>query len=148
LPNDFSFYVICSGFQGGNLASYKIPDLGIEIRFVIYLYDQDTRLVITDIDGTITESDTRGFLYPQLGIRADHNGVVMLLDSINEMGYTVMYLTARSMGTDGTTREYLFKVSAAFGRKNSQTNLCNCQTQGRERHFMQCTGQLKLMGQR
>ena len=97
--------------QGGNLARYYVPGLSIEVRFIIYLYGQNQRLVVSDIDGTITTSNVRGFIFPQLGIDADHTDVVRLLDSIGDRGYTVMYLTARSMGLDQDTREYLFEVS-------------------------------------
>ena len=97
--------------QGGNLARYYVPKLDVEVRFIIYLYGQNRRLVVSDIDGTITTSNVRGFIYPQLGINADHTDVVRLLDAIGDRGYTVMYLTARSMGLDQDTREYLFEVS-------------------------------------
>ena len=88
-----------------------MPTLDIEVRFIIYLYGQNQRLVISDIDGTITTSNIQGFILPQLGIDAAHDDVVRLLDSIGDRGYTVMYLTARSMGWDQQTREYLFEVS-------------------------------------
>ena len=97
--------------QGGNLARYYVPTLDIEVRFIIYLYGQNQRLVISDIDGTITTSNIQGFILPQLGIDAAHDDVVRLLDSIGDRGYTVLYLTARSMGWDQQTREYLFEVS-------------------------------------
>jgi len=44
--------------------------LDIDVPFTIFLLDQSSRLVLTDIDGTITESNIRGFVYPQFGIDA------------------------------------------------------------------------------
>ena len=98
-------------FQGRNLARYFVPKLDVEIKFSLFLYGQSERLVITDVDGTITTSDTKGFIYAQLGIKVEHKGVVRLLHALNERGYTVIYLTARSMGLDHMTRKYLFEVS-------------------------------------
>ena len=98
-------------FQGRNLARYFVPTLDVEIKFSLFLYGQSERLVITDVDGTITTSDTKGFIYAQLGIEVEHKGVVRLLHALDERGYTVIYLTARSMGLDHTTRKYLFEVS-------------------------------------
>ena len=37
--------------QGGNLARYYVPKLDVEVRFIIYLYGQNQRLVVSDIDG-------------------------------------------------------------------------------------------------
>lgn len=104
-------------FQGGNSAYYYVPSLKIEVKFMIYLYGQNQRIVVSDIDGTITTSNVRGFIFPQLGISADHTDVVRLLDGIRDRGYTVMYLTARSMGVDSDTREYLFEVSQSAQEK-------------------------------
>ena len=96
--------------QGRNLARYFVPTLDVEIKFNVYLYGQSERLVITDIDGTITTSNTKGFIYAQLGIEVEHRSVVRLFHTLQERNYTVMYLTARSMGMDSTTRKYLFEV--------------------------------------
>ena len=101
-------------FQGRNLARYFVPTLNIEIKFNIFLYGQSERLVITDIDGTITTSDTKGFIYAQLGIEVEHRGIVRLLHTLNDRGYTIIYLTARSIGLDHMTRKYLFEVSDHF----------------------------------
>ena len=46
--------------EGGNLGKYSVPSLDVEIRFIVYLYRQDTRFILTDVDGTITESDIKG----------------------------------------------------------------------------------------
>ena len=93
------------------MARYIVPELDIEIKFSIFLYGQSEHLIITDVDGTITTSDTKGFIYSQLGIEVEHRGVVRLLHTLNQRGYTIIYLTARSLALDHMTREYLFDVS-------------------------------------
>ena len=62
------------------------------------------------MDGTITEEDVAGRVFPVFGFKANHDGVVKLLDGVARNGYTVVYLTARSMGEDAGLREYLFEV--------------------------------------
>ena len=97
--------------QGKNSAHYFVPTLDVEIQFNVYLYGKHEHLVFTDIDGTITKSDARGFVGGTLGLEVHHEGVVRLLDAVGKRGYSVMYLTARSLGFDITTRDYLFKAS-------------------------------------
>ena len=58
---------------------------------------------------------TRGFVGGTLGLEVHHEGVVRLLDAVGKRGYSVMYLTARSLGFDITTRDYLFKVCVLGG---------------------------------
>ena len=72
--------------------------------------DQDDKLVVTDVDGTITETDVRGRIFPEFGFKVNHDGVVKLFDNVVRNGYTMIYLTARSMAEDTDTREYLFEV--------------------------------------
>ena len=88
-----------------------MPTLDVEIKFSIFLYGQSEHLIITDIDGTITTSDTKGFIYAQLGIEVEHRGVVRLLHTLSQRGYTIIYLTARSLALDHMTRQYLYDVS-------------------------------------
>ena len=58
-------------FQSGlNEGMFIVESISVEIPFSVFLLDQTSRLVITDIDGTITESDVKGFVFPQLGIEA------------------------------------------------------------------------------
>ena len=77
----------------------------------VFKLDQKTRLVFTDVDGTISESDFKGHVFPYFGFTADHDYVVELFHKIAENGYKMVYLTARSIAQDKDTRGYLFEVS-------------------------------------
>ena len=44
---------------GRNKARYVCPELSASLDFSVFLYGEDDKLVVTDIDGTITESDIR-----------------------------------------------------------------------------------------
>jgi len=94
---------------GVNKGRYVCPELNTILHFSIFLYEAGDKLVITDIDGTITQSDIRGQVLPKLGLSAHHTAVVELFDRIHRRGYRVIYLTARSMGQDEDTRNYLFQ---------------------------------------
>ena len=67
---------------------------------------------MTDIDGTITESDIKGHVFPVFGFSAHHDHVVEMFHKIGDNGYNIVYLTARSIASDIDTREYLFEVSS------------------------------------
>lgn len=53
----------------------------------IYLYNWTERLVISDIDGTITKSDVLGHVIPAIGGQWAHAGVAELFTRIKENGY-------------------------------------------------------------
>ena len=80
---------------------------------------QRHRMVLTDIDGTITTSDVTGFVLPQLGIESHHRDVVEFLDRVSRNGHAVVYLSARPMSLGKTTRGYLFEVRLSPGLSNS-----------------------------
>ena len=87
-----------------------VADLNIELKFQIFVFNQNDRLVVTDIDGTITTSDVGGFLGGSIGVGVEQPRVVEFFDKVDFNGYKVLYLTARPMAFDGLTREYLFET--------------------------------------
>ncbi len=74
----------------------------------IFLWDSSTKIIISDVDGTITKSDGRGQVMPTLGFQWVHRGEVDLFNQIFDNGYHILYLTARSIGMADKTRDYLF----------------------------------------
>eukprot|EP01102_Stenamoeba_stenopodia_P019264 TRINITY_DN722_c0_g1_i1.p1 TRINITY_DN722_c0_g1~~TRINITY_DN722_c0_g1_i1.p1 ORF type:complete len:1004 (-),score=227.64 TRINITY_DN722_c0_g1_i1:70-3081(-) len=79
-----------------------------QVMSTIYLWDPDSKIVISDIDGTITKSDVFGQLMPMLGRDWSHSGVAKLYHNIKENGYHILYLTSRAIGQAGLTRTYLY----------------------------------------
>ena len=73
----------------------------------IYLWDSSAKLIISDIDGTITRSDALGHVLPMLGRDWSHSGVAKLLTAIRNNGYHIIYLTSRPIGQAQTTRNFL-----------------------------------------
>ena len=80
------------------------------VSSTVWLLDPNIRLVISDVDGTITKSDVLGQLMPRVGYDWSHLGVTSLYQQVTSHGYQMVYLTARGIGMAGTTREYLSAV--------------------------------------
>ena len=97
--------------KGQNEGRFVVENLNIDIPFNVFKFEQNTKFVLTDVDGTITESDIKGHVFPYFGFNADHDFVVELFHKINQNGYQMIYLTARSIAQDIDTRDYLFEVS-------------------------------------
>ncbi|XP_034427772.1 phosphatidate phosphatase LPIN2-like isoform X1 [Hippoglossus hippoglossus] len=98
-PNDVSFS-ITTQYQG-------------TCRCVgtIYLWNWDDKVIISDIDGTITKSDVFGQILPQLGKDWTHQGIAKLYHSVHENGYKFLYCSARAIGMADMTRGYLHWVN-------------------------------------
>ncbi|KAM9861358.1 phosphatidate phosphatase LPIN1 [Aulostomus maculatus] len=77
----------------------------------IYLWNWDDKIVISDIDGTITRSDTLGHILPTLGKDWTHQGIARLYHKVSQNGYKFMYCSARAIGMADMTRGYLHWVN-------------------------------------
>ncbi|CRG95260.1 HAD superfamily protein, putative [Plasmodium gallinaceum] len=80
------------------------------INGTIYLWKKNAKIVISDVDGTITRSTVLGHIMPIVGKDWSHVGVSQLFNKINNNGYHILYLTARAIGQADSTREYLFRL--------------------------------------
>uniref|UniRef100_A0A9J7YG42 phosphatidate phosphatase n=1 Tax=Cyprinus carpio carpio TaxID=630221 RepID=A0A9J7YG42_CYPCA len=73
----------------------------------IYLWSYDDKIIISDIDGTITKSDALGHILPQLGKDWTHHGIAKLYHKIHQNGYKFLYCSARAIGMADITKGYL-----------------------------------------
>jgi len=76
----------------------------------IYLWRHSDKIVISDIDGTITKSDVLGHFLPVIGQIWAQAGVAKLFSKIHDNGYKIMYLSARALGQATITKDYLHSV--------------------------------------
>jgi len=76
----------------------------------IYLWHHTDKVVISDIDGTITKSDVLGHILPVIGKDWAQSGVAQLFTKINNNSYKIMYLSARAIGQASITKDYLQSV--------------------------------------
>ncbi|KAM4623229.1 phosphatidate phosphatase LPIN3-like [Discoglossus pictus] len=93
-------FSVCTKFQGTT-----------RCRAEIYLWDSADRIIVSDIDGTITRSDALGHILPQLGKDWTQPGIVQLYHAIHMNGYKFVYCSARSVGLAELTKGYLQGVS-------------------------------------
>jgi len=73
----------------------------------IYCWNSDAKIVISDVDGTITKSDVLGQMLPIIGKDWSHKGVANLFNNIDKNEYKIIYLTARALCQSSTTKNYL-----------------------------------------
>ncbi|XP_043977593.1 zgc:123305 isoform X2 [Gambusia affinis] len=73
----------------------------------IYLWNWNDRVIISDIDGTITKSDALGHILPQFGKDWTHKGIAKLYHKIHKNGYKFLYCSARAIGMAAITKDYL-----------------------------------------
>ncbi|XP_042215026.1 phosphatidate phosphatase LPIN3-like isoform X2 [Homarus americanus] len=76
----------------------------------IFLWNFKDKIVVSDIDGTITKSDVLGHLLPILGKDWAQSGVAQLFTKIKNNGYHFLYLSARAIGQARITRDYLRSI--------------------------------------
>ncbi|KAL8523322.1 hypothetical protein ACS0TY_013338 [Phlomoides rotata] len=76
----------------------------------IFLWRWDTRIVISDVDGTITRSDLLGQVMPLVGMDWSQTGVAHLFTAIKENGYQLIFLSARSISQSFITRQFLLGI--------------------------------------
>ncbi|XP_058828258.1 phosphatidate phosphatase LPIN3 [Topomyia yanbarensis] len=76
----------------------------------LFKWKYNDKVVISDIDGTITKSDVLGHILPMVGKTWEQIGVAQLFSKIEENGYKMLYLSARAIGQAKTTRDYLQSI--------------------------------------
>ncbi|XP_047968557.1 phosphatidate phosphatase PAH2-like [Salvia hispanica] len=76
----------------------------------IFLWRWDSKIVISDVDGTITRSDLLGQVMPLVGMDWSQTGVAHLFTAIKENGYQLLFLSARSISQSYITRQFLVNI--------------------------------------
>ncbi|KAK7468227.1 hypothetical protein BaRGS_00036550 [Batillaria attramentaria] len=76
----------------------------------IYLWNYDDKIVISDIDGTITKSDVLGQILPIIGRDWSQSGVAQLFSRLSNNGYKLVYLSARAIGQSRITKDLLKSI--------------------------------------
>ncbi|KAH9386024.1 phosphatidate phosphatase LPIN [Nematocida major] len=95
---------------GPNKTVYRLSGTPIFLTCNIYLWNDSDKVVVSDIDGTVTKSDIVGYIYGAIGKDWTHLGIAALYNKIVENGYKIMYLSSRPIGHIGLTKTYLERV--------------------------------------
>ncbi|XP_038884861.1 phosphatidate phosphatase PAH2-like isoform X2 [Benincasa hispida] len=99
--------------EGGNTITFTFYTAVLgkqQVDARIYLWKWNTRIVISDVDGTITKSDVLGQFMPFVGMDWSQTGVTNLFSAIKENGYQLLFLSARSISQAYHTRQFLFNL--------------------------------------
>ncbi|KAJ6869927.1 hypothetical protein NC652_035739 [Populus alba x Populus x berolinensis] len=103
--------------DGQNLITFSFSTRVLGTQQVdchIYLWKWNARIVISDVDGTITRSDVLGQFMPLVGKDWTQSGVAKLFCAIKENGYQLLFLSARAIVQAYLTRSFLFNVKAGW----------------------------------
>lgn len=95
---------------GANSVRFFVEASSVELNCRIFLWSCHNKIVISDVDGTITRSDVLGHLLPAVGRDWSQVGVAGLYSQIEKNGYKLLYLTARPIGQASQTRAFLHSV--------------------------------------
>ena len=88
--------------------SYKSRVFGTQtLECNLFLWDSGDKVVVSDIDGTITKSDVLGHIYTMVGKDYAHPGIASLYRKIVRNGYKILFVTSRAISQSNSTRAYL-----------------------------------------
>ncbi|KAG8893182.1 hypothetical protein FRC01_013742, partial [Tulasnella sp. 417] len=94
--------------KGANTITFSLAATGVAACTAkIFVWEETDRVVVSDIDRTITKSDALGHMFNLIGRDWTHLGVAKLYTGIARNGYKMMYLTSRATGQADSTRDYL-----------------------------------------
>ncbi|TKW26873.1 hypothetical protein SEVIR_3G219600v4 [Setaria viridis] len=99
--------------EGQNLVTFSFCTRVLgkqQVDAHIYLWKWNAKIVISDVDGTITRSDVLGQVMPLVGRDWSHSGVARLFSAIKENGYQLLFLSARAIVQAYLTKNFLFNL--------------------------------------
>lgn len=99
--------------EGQNVVTFIFSTrvLGVQkVEAHIYLWKWNARIVISDVDGTITKSDVLGQFMLLVGRDWTQSGVARIFCAIKENGYNILFLSAHAIVQAYLTRSYLVNI--------------------------------------
>ncbi|XP_043713795.1 phosphatidate phosphatase PAH2-like isoform X2 [Telopea speciosissima] len=99
--------------EGQNMIAFTFSTTMVgrqQVDARIYLWKWNTRIVVSDVDGTITKSDVLGQFMPLVGKDWSQTGVAHLFSAIKENGYQLLFLSARAISQAYLTRQFLVNL--------------------------------------
>ncbi|KNE61383.1 hypothetical protein AMAG_06212 [Allomyces macrogynus ATCC 38327] len=83
----------------------------IRKRARVWLWPSTTKVVVSDVDGTITRSDALGIILPAMfGYQYAHPGIAKLYSRVAQHGYQFLYVTSRGIAQADATRAYVQSI--------------------------------------
>uniref|UniRef100_A0A6U5CU96 LNS2/PITP domain-containing protein n=1 Tax=Hemiselmis andersenii TaxID=464988 RepID=A0A6U5CU96_HEMAN len=90
-------------------------DRKFSVKADLHLWMPHDKVVIVDIDGTVTKTDVAGYGAAKLGYEYTHAGVCECVTVIARQGYKVLFLTSRAITLAQSTREFLRSIGFSNG---------------------------------
>ncbi|WZZ05995.1 hypothetical protein YC2023_091916 [Brassica napus] len=116
------FYSLCNSLSSPTISQLLVSEATLDFTSAcqyltiisnthvdahIYRWRWDTKIVISDVDVTITKSDVLGQFMPLVGRDWTQSGVAKLFSAIKEKGYQLLFLSARAIVHAYLTRSFL-----------------------------------------
>ena len=97
--------------DGKNEIIFQIKGSSAFLKGSVYLWGHQEKIIISDVDGTVTKSDMLGHILPRLGASDwAHSGIAKLYTNISHNGYKMLYLSSRPIGYSEHTKDYLKNI--------------------------------------
>ena len=99
---------------GKNIITFTVSSLiqgPKTITSNLYLWNTNIKIVISDVDGTVTSSDLLGHVLPTIGRDWTHPGLANLYTLISNLNFQFLYLSSRPIGEAPLTRKTLLKIN-------------------------------------
>ena len=84
---------------------YKVGDLSLKAE--VYLYTDLEKLLVSDVDGTLTKNDVGGLIHNYRGKEYLHDGYHELINSLDKNGYKIVWMTMRSLPLYDFSKSYI-----------------------------------------
>mmetsp|Transcript_10067 Transcript_10067/g.19832 ORF Transcript_10067/g.19832 Transcript_10067/m.19832 type:complete len:451 (-) Transcript_10067:4-1356(-) len=97
-PNSIRF-TVRSSLQGSQV-----------LEASIFVWSFQSKIIVSDVDGTITRSDFLGHVMPMFGHDWAQQGITTFYQALHRQGYKILYLTSRPIGQVKKTRRYLSRL--------------------------------------
>lgn len=96
--------------DGANTITFEVAEDNVSVTSNLYLWSPHSKIIISDVDGTITKSDVLGHIFFYVGRDWTHAGVAQLYSNVKANGYNIVYLTSRAIGQTDATKVYLQNI--------------------------------------
>ncbi len=97
--------------EGKNDVDFKVSGMDVKLSGTIYCWSDEDKLVVSDVDGTITKSDILGHVAGFIGTDWTHPYIASFYTKLYNNGYKIIYLSSRSLGQSDLTKAYLRGVN-------------------------------------
>ena len=89
----------------------------------LYLWKDTDKIIVSDIDGTITKSDLGGHVACRIGKDYVHKDITEAYSEIHQAGYKMLYLTARPITMSSSTRFFIERLQQKYSKNGKSVDL-------------------------